>query len=495
MTNGRSLYFHQYLLLTLMFFVLFSANPVVAQEKEATEDTIIKTPEAAITQHSLKIGDKEIKYKTIAQYYRQNDDEGKPLGYIYHTAYIRTDVDNSNRPLTFCFNGGPGSSSIYLHLLTIGPAMAALKDDGNTTGPPPRLKDNPQTWLEFTDLVFIDPIGTGYSFPHPKTDEDKYWGAQGDAASVADFIRMFLTENNRWLSPVFIAGESYGGVRGALLAEELQNNRKTKLNVNGIIFVSPAFDWQSLATGDGHNPLYFAQYLPTFAATAYYHKKLEQKYLDDFELLLGEVREFSEGQYLQGLIKGDRLKESEKEILVKKFASFTGLEESYIKRKNLRITSPEFREELLKEENISLDRLDSRWVNGEYELTTTLSPVLNHYLKNNLNFQADRPYQVSGRLGQWTWGDRPSAFSVVPNLAKTIKNNPAMKVLVTAGYYDYACPFGTIDYALDNLLLPEKLRGNISRKYYHAGHMVYTPKDDLIRFTRDVKEFIEGAVK
>ena len=495
MTKGRSVYIHRILLLSLILIAFICTSSAVAQEKEKVAPVKITTPEPAITNHTLKIVDQEIKYKAIAGYYLQKDDQGKPLGYIYHTAYTRTDRASENRPLTFCFNGGPGSSSIYLHMLTIGPTMAVLKDDGNTAGPPPALKDNPQSWLEFTDLVFIDPIGTGYSFPHPNTDMDKYWGAQGDAASVADFIRMYLTENDRWLAPVFIAGESYGGVRGALLAEELQQNRKIKLNVNGIIFVSPAFDWISLSPGQGHNPVYFAQYLPTFAATAWYHKKLAPEYQADFTKLMREVKAFSEGQYLQGLIKGDRLSDAERNVLLKKFALFTGLDEKYVKGKNLRITSPEFREELLKDENISLDRLDARWVSGEYELTTTLSPVLNHYLKNNLKFKADRPYQVSGQLGQWTWGDRPSAFSVVPNLARTMKNNPHMKVLVTAGYYDYACPFDTIDYALDQLLLPEKLRGNIIRTYYHAGHMVYTPKDNLIQFTQDVKEFIEKSVK
>jgi carboxypeptidase C (cathepsin A) len=402
--------------------------------------------------------------------------------------------DPASHPLTFCFNGGPGTSSIYLHMLTIGPKRAVLLDDGNTPGPPPRMVDNANTWLTFSDLVFIDPIGTGFSFPHPGVDTKKFWGAAPDAESVGDFIRMYITENDRWLSPIFVAGESYGGVRGALLAEELQRNRKIKLNLNGLIFISPAYDWQSLATSP-HNPLYLAQYFPTYATTAWYHNKLDTSLQRDFDRLLREVTKWANEEYLLALVKGDGLDETEKQKIARQMARYTGLSIDFIKQKNLRITSSEFRAELLRDKDVSLDRLDARFETGAYELTTTLSPLLNHYIRNELGYDTIKPYVVSGNVRPWTWGDRPSPFSVVPNLSRVMKNNRNMKVLVTAGYYDYACPFATIDYALDQLLLKPELRENVVRRYYHAGHMVYTPQSELPRFTEDVKQFVEEASK
>ena len=482
--------------LTLAFLALAFNGPALAQEggKEKPSPEPIELRPPSVTEHSIEIAGEQLDYTATVGYMVQKNEKGKPIGYFFYTAYVLKGQDTMSRPLSFCFNGGPGSSSIYLHMLTIGPKRAVLLEDGNTPGPPPRMVDNAHTWLTFSDLVFVDPIGTGFSFPHPGEDTKQFWGAEADAASVADFMRMYLTESKRWLSPIFVAGESYGGIRGALLAYELQNSRKINLNLNGIIFISPAFDFQDLATSK-HIPLYLAHYLPAFATTAWFHNKLSEDLMADFDGLVAEATEWADTEFLCALVKGDRLTREEMEAIAARMSRYTGLSVDYIMAKKLRITSYEFREELLRDQEISLDRLDARFEEGAYELTTTLSPALNHYIRVDLGYDTLEPYKVYGRVRPWSWGDRPSPFSVVPSLRQAMMNNRSMKVFVAAGYYDYACPFSTINFALDQLLLKPELRENIVRRYYHTGHMVYTPTKELGEFTEDVRQFVEAATR
>ena len=478
----------------LTCLICWQNSYLFAQQKveEETSDKPVELRAPSVTEQTITVDGKSINYTATVGYMIQTDADGKPIGYFFYTAYTKQGEDSVSRPLTFCFNGGPGTSSIYLHMLTIGPQKAVLLEDGNTAAPPPRLVDNVDTWLGFTDLVFIDPIGTGFSFPHPGADTKQFFGTAADAESVGDFIRMYITENARWLSPIFVAGESYGGIRGVLLAEELQNSRRIKLNVNGLIFIAPAYDFQSLGTSR-HNPMYLSQYVSTYATTAWYHKKLDDDLQADFDQLVKEVTTWASEDYLVALVKGDKLEESKKKEIAGQMARYTGLSEDYILQKNLRITSPEFREELLRDKGMSLHRTDARFELGAYDLARTLSPVLNHYVRAVLGYDTIKPYLVSGNVQPWAWGGKPSPFSVVPNLSEAMKNNRNMKVFVAAGYYDHACPFATIDYALDQLLLTLELQRNISRRYYQAGHMVYTPQFELTRFTEDVKEFIVDA--
>ena len=498
----------------LTCLICWQSSYLFAQQKveEETSNKPVELRAPSVTEHTITVDGESINYNATVGYMIQTDAESgrgeriwedadnKPISYFFYTAYTKQGEDSVSRPLTFCFNGGPGSSSIYLHMLTIGPQRAVLLEDGNTPAPPPRMAENVDTWLGFTDLVFIDPIGTGFSFPHPGADTKQFWGAAADAESVGDFIRMYITENARWLSPIFVAGESYGGIRGALLAEELQENRRIKLNVNGLIFISPAFDFQSLGTSK-HNPTYLSQYFPTYATTAWHHKKLDDDLQGDFDKLVKEVTTWASEDYLLALVKGDKLDDSRKKEIAGQMARYTGLSEDFIMEKNLRITSAEFRAELLRDKGVSLNRTDARFEDGAYDLTRTLSPLLNHYVRTVLGYDTIKPYVVSGNVHPWAWGGSRSswdssdaiAFSVVPNLSEAMKNNRNMKVFVAAGYYDYACPFATIDYALDQLLLKPELRKNIVRRYYQAGHMVYTPQFELSRFTEDVKEFIVNA--
>ena len=464
-----------------------------AQDQAASKEppkTLVLTP-PSVTKHSITVNGKKIDYTATVGYVDMKDQYGKVLAHMFYTAYVKDGEDALKRPLTFAFNGGPGSSSIYLHMLTLGPRRAKLTPEGNTLGPPPEIVDNDYTWLEFTDVVMIDPISTGYSRAEAGVDLGIYHGVYEDAESIANFIRLYLQQNDRWLSPIFIAGESYGGVRGPVLAEELQNNREVCLNVNGLIFISPAFDMQALFTDDS-NPIAIALYMPTYATTAYYHKKLAPELQSmDFQAFVDEVREWALTEFYIALMRGDRLSDEDMKPIAEKMARYCGLSLEYVMLQRMRIDSYEFREELLRTEGKSLDRLDARWETGAYELTTTLSPVLHHYLKAELGYDTDNPYSVSAtNLRNWNMGMMGMALSVMPNLSRVMHNNRQMKVLVTMGYYDYACPYFTIDYAIDQLGLKPELRDNVIRRYYQTGHMVYTPLDELARFTKDVKEFI-----
>ena len=261
----------------------------------------------SVTKHSITVNGKKIDYTATVGYVDMKDQYGKVLSHMFYTAYVKDGEDALKRPLTFAFNGGPGSSSIYLHMLTLGPRRAKLTPEGNTLGPPPEIVDNEYTWLEFTDIVMIDPISTGYSRAEAGVDLSQYLGVYEDAESIANFVRLYLQQNDRWLSPLFIAGESYGGVRGPVLAEELQSNNDICLNVNGLIFISPAFDMQALFTDDS-NPFAIALYMPTYATTAYYHKKLAPELQSmDFQAFVDEVREWAMTEFYIALMRGDSL--------------------------------------------------------------------------------------------------------------------------------------------------------------------------------------------
>ncbi len=449
----------------------------------------------SVTKQSITINGKTLSYTATVGHMTMRDEKGGVLGYMYYTAYVKDGEQTTKRPLTFAFNGGPGSSSCYLHLLTIGPRRALLDEQGNTLPPPPKLVDNEYTWLQFTDIVMIDPLATGFSRAEPGVDYSKFFGVEEDAVSVADFVRLYISENDRWISPIFIAGESYGGVRGSMLVNELQDHYNIKLNVNGVIFISPAYDVRVLHTWGGSN-MSLALYFPTYATTAWYHKKLAPEYQSDFNRLLAEAKQFAITEFLPALIGGSSLSEDEMRAVAEKMSRFTSLSVDYIMEQKLRVNSIGFRDELLRSEGKSLDRLDARFETGSYELMTTLSPLLHNYLKDELGYDTLTPYSVRAGISEfrgWNWGQERGGFSVIEALAETMNNNRAMKVFAAKGYYDYACPFFTVEYSLDQMLLKPGVRDNITQKVYHTGHMTYTSMKTLKAFTEDVKQFIEEA--
>jgi len=479
----------------ILLLLLSACSLLTARQKEMAGNgqtpPPLKPHPPVTTSHEITLEGRKITYDATVGYLRLVNSESQPQAYFFFTAYRIQTHPPSVRPLTFCFNGGPGASSFYLHLLTIGPRRALLNPDGHTPAPPPRLVDNPHTWLSATDIVMVDPIGTGFSRPAPGVEGGKFWGTHEDARSVAEFIRLYLTENDRWLSPIYIAGESYGGIRGALLALELQSNRQISLDINGLIYISPALDMRHVFVGD-HDALGMALYFPTYCTTAWFHHRVAPAYQTDFSLLEKAARDFALGDYLPALLQGSGLSETRMLKLAKQMSDLSGLPVSFLLRQKLRITPGEFRNELLKDRRITVDRLDARFPTGTYDLTQTLSPLINHYLRVELGYRTQRPYTNTAILfNRWNWD--PFSLSVLPQLAETVNRNPHLKIFCAAGYYDFACPYFVIDHCLNQLQLDEGLDQNITRRCYRAGHMVYNSEPELIRFNRAVIEFIRST--
>ncbi|MEZ4629894.1 MAG: hypothetical protein R2880_04125 [Deinococcales bacterium] len=400
----------------------------------------------------------------------------------------------SERPITFVFNGGPGSSSVILHMFALGPKRALLADDGRSLPPPPEIVDNIYSWLEFTDLVFIDPVGTGFSDamnPFP------FYDVMNDAASVAEFVRRYLTENNRWLSPVFVVGESYGGIRGALLSWRLMNDNNIALRLSGLLLISPALDLD-VTFPDAYKNLQLSLFVPTMAATAWYHGRLEPSLLTDRAALLAEVEAWSQAVYLPALIKGNRLSAEEMEEVATTMSRYSGLSLEYILDKRLRVMPEEYFAEFLRDKRQTLSRNDSRFDENDVAASATiLSPVWNYYVREELNYQGKEAYTLFSPEARlfWTWGDGEMAFSVLPILSEVMAQNPHMKLFVASGYYDFTVPYYVIDYTLRQLQISSEEANNITHISYDSGHAVYTSKAELIQFTQDVKHFFENTLK
>ena len=433
------------------------------------------------------------------------DEFGEPEAGIFYTAYTKSGSHTAaQRPLMFSFNGGPGSSSVWLHLGALGPKRVRMKSDGDMPAPPFELVDNPETWLEHTDLVFIDPVGTGYSRPAKQDGGKKYWSLEGDIESVAEFIRMYLTRENRWSSPIYLVGESYGTTRAAGLSANLLGKG---IALNGIVLVSSILNFQTARFNKG-NDLPYVLFLPTYTATAWFHGKL--KGFKSLEDALRAVEAFCDGDYLVALEQGDRLSPSARAKIVAKLASFTGLSADYVDSTDLRINIHRFCKELLRSDKRTVGRLDSRFKgidasasteNPEHDpsMTAILPPytsMINDYLRRELGFETDVPYYVfnPGELWKnWTYGDAGQGHpDTSESLREAISKNPYMKVFVASGYYDLATPYFATEHTIAHLGLDPVLRANISVAYYEAGHMMYIDEKCLAKFQSDVASFLKG---
>ncbi len=462
-----------------------------------------------VTHHEIRQAGKALKYAATAGLMPIKNAEGETEAHIFFMAYTLDGVPvGARRPLTFCFNGGPGSASVWLHMGAIGPRRVRLQPDGGMPRPPFELVDNEDTWLDQTDLVFIDPVGTGYSRPTKKELGKKFWSVKGDIESVGQFIRLYLTRYERWTSPLFLAGESYGTTRAAGLSGYLIENG---IALNGIVLVSTVLNFETLEFTK-QNDLPYVVYLPSYTATAWYHKKLPadlQK--QDLPKLLQEVERWASNDYALALAEGDRLTEAERKTVAARLARYSGLTESFVLRDNLRVKQWEFCKELLRDENRSVGRFDSRFtgidesaVTSEPDYDPSLAVVrppftsaFNQYIRAELKYQTDENYYIlGGGFKEWDWGSAEQGFpNVSPDLRSAFVKNPYMKVLVVEGYYDLATPFYAVDYTLDHLGLDPSLRGNASTSQYNAGHMVYIESQSLAKLKRDVAEFMTGALK
>ncbi len=460
------------------------------------------------TRHELRLKKRTLKYTARAGAFPLKDEFDEIQAEIFFTAYeLEGDHGRAERPLTFVFNGGPGSSSIWLHMGAVGPYRVRMQKEGWMPPPPYRLEPNEQTWLDQTDLVFIDPVGTGYSRAAEEKLDKKFWNYKGDIESVGEFIRLYLSRYQRWSSPLFLAGESYGTTRAAGLSGHLVD---LGIGFNGIALISSAMDLRPIFFGQGDD-LPFQLFVPTYTATAWYHKRLDPELQkQDLEELLAEVETWAENELTVGLMKGDRLSGEERQDLAEKLASFTGLDVDYVIGSNLRIDIFRFCKELLRHEKRSVGRLDSRFT-GVEALAVTEQPefdpaslattppytaTFNNYIRTVLGVETDLPYEVLSRKVNESWEWEKGALPTTGEaLRGALAKNPYMKIFVAQGIYDLATPHFATTYMITHMNIDPALRGNVQMKTYPAGHMFYLDRDSLAAFKSDINKFYRDSIE
>lgn len=464
--------------------------------------------ELVVTEHEIVIAGQVLHYTATTGVIVMKDEEGKAKAKIFFIAYTKKDVvDVSTRPLTISFNGGPGSSSVWLHLGVLGPKRVLSGDVDKIAPPPYRLTTNEYTLLQSSDLVFVDPVSTGYSRPAPGEEAKQFHGLQKDIASVGDFIRLYVTRYQRWNSPKFLIGESYGTTRAAGLAGYLQDRHGMYLN--GLMLVSVILDFQT-ARFDLGNDLPFLLFLPTYAATALYHNKVTLPAGQDVKAFLAAVEAFAQRDYALALLQGDRLPAAERQQLVQQLAAYTGLTPTYIEETNLRIEIHRFVKELLRSERRTVGRLDTRFQgvdrdaageNFEFDpsyaaIQGPYTATLNDYVRRDLNFASDLPYEIlTGLYETWDYSSHQNQYvNVAETLRSAMSKNPFLRVLVANGYYDLATPYFATEYTFHHLALDATLQRNIVMTYYAAGHMMYLHEPSLIQLSEDLHAFIAQEV-
>ena len=488
------------------------------EQKKGSEETKdegkhpdIPEDKLSVTHHSVTINGEEIRYTATAGTLvlkEEIDKEGeKPKASVFFIAYTRDDVeDTSKRPITFSFNGGPGSSSVWLHLGVLGPRCVKPDEDGELPHPPYQLTNNDCSILDKTDLVFIDPVSTGFSRAVPGEEAKQFHGFKRDIESVGDFILLYLGRYKRWGSPKLLIGESYGTTRAGGLAGYLQGRHGAYLNA--ILLVSVVLNFQTIRFAPG-NDLPYILYLPTYAATARYHDKLDE--VDsEFEAFMDEVKAFALSDYTLALMQGSAVPPDQRATIVQHLAKYTGLTPEYIERTDIRINIMRFCKELLRDEGRTVGRFDSRYKGidrdaaGEtYEYDPSSAVVqgaytaaLNAYVRDELEFESDLPYEIlSRRVHPWDYGDHQNEYvNVSDTLRAAMTMNPALKVFVANGYYDLATPFLASEYTFSHLGLDESLQDNITTAYYQAGHMMYIDQAELRKMKDDLDAFLDDVL-
>lgn len=461
----------------------------------------------SVTEHSVRVDGETIRYTATAGTLFLKDDDGEPEASVFFIAYAKKGVEDAGkRPVTFTFNGGPGSSSVWLHLGAFGPRRVDFPDAEQPEPPPYDLVDNAHSLLDVTDLVFIDPVNTGFSRPLGDAEAKQFLGVKEDVEAVYEFIRRWTTENGRWNSPRFLAGESYGTTRAAKLVNHAQDQG---MFFNGIVLVSSILNFQTARFETG-NDLPYMLFLPSYAATAYYHDALPER-PGDLEAFLDEARSFALTKYGPALLQGDALGDEARERIVEGLHRFTGLNRDFIRQANLRVNIFRFTKELLRDGHRTVGRLDSRYhgidadAAGERfehdpSYTAILGPytaALNDYVRDELGFEEERNYEIlSGEVNRdWNWQvkGRSGYVNVAEDLRKAMSTNTHLRVLVANGYYDLATPFFATEYTVDHLGLEPELRDHVELTYYPAGHMMYVHPPSLEKLKQDVAGFILRA--
>jgi carboxypeptidase C (cathepsin A) len=486
----------------------------LAHAQDKTEQAITSvspTEQSQITQHKMRINGKNIRYQVTAGDTFLLDDDGKPKANIFSFSYQRTDVENQkSRPLIFVFNGGPGSSSVWLHLGVFGPKKVVLPSDAQKVGAPPySVQNNPESLLDIADLVFIDPIGTGYSKALGNHENKAFWGVKEDAQILAEFIRVYLTRNERWQSPKYLAGESYGTTRAAALVKELQEGWGS-VDLNGVFLISSILDFQ---TGDftPGNDLPYITFLPTYAATAWYHNAIEDKsQWPSMDAFLADVREFALNDYATALLKGALLDADDYDQVVEQLYLFTGLRKDYLRQTDLRINEHFFMKELLRDRGETVGRLDSRYTGEDasqvrerseadpssYAIDGAYTAAIQDYMASQLNVKRETRYHIlSGEVFRgWNWlygkDARQQGFiAMTPVIAKAMRQNRDFRVFVANGFYDLATPFFATEYSMNHHGVDKE---RLTMKYYEAGHMMYIHHPSLSQLASDMRNFLQA---
>ena len=502
-------------LLCLLTLATYAPHARAAAPKPAPADAAdtAKTDAAeeapVVTQHELRLDGKLLKYTVTTGLMPLKNEEGDVEARIFYMAYaLERTGGPETRPLMFSFNGGPGSSSVWLHLGALGPKRVAMEPDGSMPAPPYKLIDNPHTWLGMTDLVFIDPVGTGYSRPAKPELGKKYWSLKGDIESVGEFMRLYLTRHERWTSPLFLVGESYGTTRAAGLSGYLQERHGMFLN--GLMLVSSILNFQTARFAPG-NDLPYPLFLPTYTATAFHHHALADDLQRDLGATLAEVEAWAAGEYTQALAKGDRLTPAERQAVVERLARYTGLSAEYVGRSDLRVEIGKFRKELLRARRRSVGRLDSRFLGIDPSATddrpdfdpslAAIRPpytaAFNDYVRRTLGYKTDLTYHILGGGIATPWDFGPAADGY-PDTSEALRDalarNPDMRVYVASGYFDLATPYFATQYTLAHMGLDPSERARIHTGTYEAGHMMYIHEGELAKLQGEVAAFVKDAL-
>jgi carboxypeptidase C (cathepsin A) len=484
--------------------------PAAGTEEASTKE------ESSVTDHTTTVGGKVIPYKATASTTLLKNDAGEPIGLMYSVAYTRSDVkDLSTRPISFFYNGGPGSSTMWLHMGAFGPRRVATTEGEFTAPAPYKLVDNSESLIDKTDMVFIDAMGTGYSHIVGKGAPNMFYGIDEDMGAFGQFINIYINRTGRWNSPKFLMGESYGTFRSAVLGNYLQT--RYTMHLNGIVLMSSVLDLSSLTFGPGDDRVY-VYYLPSYAAVAWYHKALKNRPAS-LEAFIEEARQYAKSDYATALFKGDKISAADKDAVAKKLSYFTGLSEEYLKKANLRVTLGQFNVELLRSRGLTVGRIDARFTGYTRDLLSensqgdpegpavggAFTAMLNAYNHDELKFGLDKDYHNQGG-GTWNWlrgpggrggggGGFPGAPNVQGDLAQAMITNPKLLVEVENGYFDMATPFFATEFTMEHLGLPADLQGHVQLKYYDAGHMMYLHDSARTQLHNNIAAFVDRATK
>ena len=497
---------------TVLILMLLVCPVLFGQEKPAPAaktETPAKEPtdQISTTQHTVTVGGQAIAYTARAGTMVLKDEDGTPRANFFFISYTRDGVDPARRPVTFTFNGGPGSSSVWLHMGAVGPKRVVYRDDeGHAAMPPYRLVDNEDSLLDVSDLVFIDPVTTGFSRAIPFKDANKFHGVNADIESVGQFIRLWTTRYGRWSSPKFLMGESYGTTRAAGLSGWLQNQG---VYPNGIILVSSILNFGTTSFDSG-NDLAYQLFLPTYTAIAWYHKRLPADLQSGgVDAATREAEAYALSAYSHALMQGDSISDAERRDTIQKLARLTGLPPDFIDRANLRVRIDRFDKELLRSERRTVGRLDGRFVGidkdaagespefdpsyaaifGEY------TAVFNDYVRRDLKYETDAAYEIlTGKVRPWSYDTTNNRYlDVGETLRGAMSQNPYLKVFVANGYYDLATPFAATRYTFARMQLDPEVRKNVSMDFFEGGHMMYIDRKAHAKLKSDLANFIRSA--